>query len=137
LDPIWTQLREFFDRGAEIFDVEMAVDSGRRAHVAMAQQALHAMSIDAGTQQQRRGGVAQIVEAHRARDRFRPERAAARLRERLAGAVRALEALRAVALLVVGLALLVAAPAADVFEALNEAGARERGAEDLLRVRFG
>jgi hypothetical protein len=85
----------------------------------VAQQALHAMSVDAGTQQQRRGGVPQIVEAHLARNRFRPERATARLRELLAGSVGALETLRAVALLIVGVALLVTAPAADVLVAFD------------------
>src|SRR3954469_11013978 len=39
LDPIWTQLGRSRDRGAQILDVEVAVDPGRRAHVAMAQQA--------------------------------------------------------------------------------------------------
>src|SRR6267143_4120805 len=42
----------------------------------------------------------------------------------------ALEALRAIALLVVGVALLVAAPTADVLVAFNQAGAREGDAKD-------
>src|SRR5207248_5022384 len=58
-------------------------------------------------------------------------------RERFAGAVRALEALRAVPLLVVGVALAVAAPPAEVLVAFDEAGAREGRAQDLLRVRLG
>ena len=137
LDPISTQLGQFFERRAQIFHVQVAVDSGRRAHVAVAQEALDAMRVDAGAQQQSRGRVPQIVKAHRARDRFRPQRAAARLREWLAGTVGALEALRTVALLVVGVALVVPAPAADVLVAFDQAGARERSAQDLLRVRFG
>ncbi|HEY6908836.1 MAG TPA: hypothetical protein VI356_05685 [Myxococcales bacterium] len=137
MDPIWTQLGQLFDGCAQIFDVEVAVDSGRRAHVAMAQQALNAMRIDAGAEEQCRGRVPQIVETHRARDRLRPQRAATRLRERLAGAVGALDALRAVALLVVGVPLFVSAPAADVFVALDQAGARECMPQDLLRVRLG
>src|SRR2546430_16273618 len=94
---------------------------------------LHAVGVDAGAREQRRGRLAQIVEAHRSRNRLRPQRAPARLRERLAGAVGALEAIRAVALLVVGAAFLVAAPAAHVLVALNQAGASERRAQDLLR----
>jgi hypothetical protein len=137
LDPIWTQLGQSRDGGAQIFDVEVAVDSGGRAHVAVAQEPLHAVSVDAGAQKQRRGRVPQIVEAHRPRDGLRPERASSRLREGLAGAVGALEALRAVALLVIGLALFVPAPAADVLVSLDQAGARERVAQDLLRVRLG
>ncbi|HYV67819.1 MAG TPA: hypothetical protein VE964_16350 [Myxococcales bacterium] len=95
------------------------------------------MRVDAGAQEQCRGGVPKIVEAHRSRDRFRPECATTRVREQPAGAVRALQALWAVALLVVGVALLVAAPAADVLVAFDQAGARKCGAQDLLRVRFG
>ncbi|OLD45300.1 MAG: hypothetical protein AUI48_13400 [Chloroflexi bacterium 13_1_40CM_2_68_14] len=57
MDPIWTQLRQFRDRCAQIFHVEVAVDAGGRAHVAVAQQALHAVSINAGAQEQRRGRV--------------------------------------------------------------------------------
>lgn len=58
------------------------------------------------------------------------------MRERFAGAVGALEAFRAVALLVVSVALLVRAPAADVLVTFDHAGASERGAQDLLRVGF-
>src|SRR5438067_371456 len=54
------------------------------------------------------------------------------LRERLAGAVGALEALRAVALLVVGVAFLVPAPAADVLVALGEAQRNFLGAESRI-----
>ena len=133
---IWTQLGQSRDGGAEIFDVEVAVDARRGSHVAVTQQPLHAVGVDAGAKKQRRRRVAQIVEAHRARERLRPQRASARLCERLAGAVGALEALRAVALLVVGMALLVTAPAADVLVAFDETGARECRAEDLLRVCF-
>src|SRR5438132_6634849 len=79
----------------------------------------------------------QVVEAHRPRDRLRPQGAPARLRERLAGAVGALEALRAVALLVVGVAFAVAAPAAEVLVALDEARASKGRAQDLLRVCLG
>src|SRR5207253_3511817 len=87
--------------------------------------------------EQRRGRVAQIVEAHRPRNRLRPQRAPARLCERLAGAIGALEAIRAVALLVVGVALVVGAPAADVLVALDQARSRQCMSQDLLRVRFG
>jgi hypothetical protein len=137
LDPIWTQLRQSRDGGAQIFDVKVAVDSSRRAYVAMAQQALHAVGVDAGAQEQCRGRVPQVVKAHRARERLRPQRASARLREGLAGAVGELEALRAVALLVVGVAFLVPAPAADVLIALDQASASERSAQDLLGVGLG
>ena len=58
--------------------------------------------------------MAQIMEAHRPRDRLRPQGAPARLREKFAGAIGAFEALRAVALLVVGVPLPVSAPPADV-----------------------
>ena len=137
MDPIWTQPGQSRDRGAEIFDVQVAVDSGRRAHVVVPQQALNAMRVDAGTEKQRCGCVAQIMEAHRPRDRFRSQGAPARLREKFACAIGAFGALRAVALLVVGMALAMAAPAADVVVAFNEAGAREGRAQDLLRVRLG
>lgn len=71
------------------------VDPGSPAHVAVAQQALKPMSVDAGAQKQRRSRVAQIVEAHWQWDRLRPERAASRLREGLGSAFGSLEALRA------------------------------------------
>ncbi|HZR07220.1 MAG TPA: hypothetical protein VFA79_01480 [Myxococcales bacterium] len=137
MDPIWTQLGQSRERGPEIFDVEVAVDPGRRAHVAMAQQALYAMSIDAGAQEQRCGRVPKIVEAHRPRDGLRPQCASSRLREGFAGAVGALEALRAVALPVVALAFLVPAPAAEVLVALDEARASKGRAQDLLGVCLG
>src|ERR1700737_1396746 len=47
LDPIWTQLGQSRDGGAEIFDVQVAVDPGRRAHVAVAEQTLYAVRVDA------------------------------------------------------------------------------------------
>jgi hypothetical protein len=50
LDSIWTQLGQLFERSAQIFHVQAAVDPGRRAHVAVPQQALHAMSVDASAQ---------------------------------------------------------------------------------------
>jgi len=58
LDPIWTQPGQSRDRGAQIFDVQVAVNSGRRAHVAVPQQALNAVRVDAGTEKQRCGCVA-------------------------------------------------------------------------------
>ncbi len=54
----------------------------------------------------------------------------------MAATIGALQALRAVALVRVLVLLLVAAPAAAVLEPCGDAGARESGAKDLLRVRF-
>ena len=81
--------------------------------------------------------MAQIVEAHGPRNQLGPQRAPARLRERFAGAIGALEALRAVALLVVGVPFLVPAPAADLLVAFDEARASKGRAQDLLRVCLG
>src|SRR5207245_8758112 len=63
-----------------------------------------------------------------------PEQPATHMLRGLAGAVRALHAGGAVTLLAVLVSLLVAAPAATVLPALRDAGARERIAENLLRI---
>ena len=92
----------------------------------MPQQALHAVSIDALTEEQRSRGVAQVMEAHRADLRGAPElHPAARARAQLAVSVA----------LAVGLSPAFAA-AAGVDPVVDEAGARECGAQDLLRVSF-
>src|SRR5215467_11979594 len=54
----------------------------------------------------------------------------------LTASICSLEAVRADAAFVIGGALAVSAPAAAVLPALDDAGARERGTENLLRVRL-
>jgi len=50
--------RKQVDRVAQVLNDEVAVGARRRLHVAMAQQALHAVCIDALAQEQRGGAVA-------------------------------------------------------------------------------
>src|SRR5439155_9617782 len=71
---------------------------------------------------------------HLERQRLRPKQPPTDVLRRLAGAVRALKASRAVTLLAVVVPLLVAAPAATVLPALRDAGARERIPENLLGI---
>jgi len=65
--------RKQVDRVAQVLNDEMAVGACRRLDVAMAQQALHAVRIDALAQEQRSRAVAQVVEAHRAHFRGGPK----------------------------------------------------------------
>ncbi|HEY4885260.1 MAG TPA: hypothetical protein VII08_16640 [Myxococcales bacterium] len=122
------------DRGAQILDEQVRVRSGRDAHVAVPHEPLHTVHVDALAQQLRCERVPQVVEAHLQRQRLRPEQPATHVLRGLAGAVRALHAGGAVTLLAVLVSLLVAAPAATVLPALRDAGARERIAENLLRI---
>jgi hypothetical protein len=50
---------------AKIFEREVAVGTRRGRHGSVAEDALHAVCIDAGSQHERRGRVAQVVKAHR------------------------------------------------------------------------
>jgi len=92
----------------------------------MPQQALHAVRIDVLAQEQRGRGVAQVVEAHRPHLRNGPE---------LHPAARARAEVPIGVALAVRLSLAFAA-AAGVDPVVDEAGARECGAQDLLRVSF-
>ena len=58
LDPIWTQLGQFRDFFAQIFHLRVAVNGRGGAHVAVAEQALHAMRVDAGA---REGSVQDLL----------------------------------------------------------------------------
>ena len=80
--------------------------------------------------------VPQIVKAHTQRYRFRPQGPPARMYQWLTASICSLEAVRAEAAFVIGGALAVSAPAAAVLPALDDPGARERGTENLLRVRL-
>jgi len=92
----------------------------------MTQDTLHTMRVDALAQEKRRGRVPEIVEPHRPDPGHRPElHAALRVLAQLAIAV-SLD-VRCTALL---------AAAAGVDPVIDHAGARERGPQHLLRVRF-
>ncbi|OLE63045.1 MAG: hypothetical protein AUG04_07155 [Deltaproteobacteria bacterium 13_1_20CM_2_69_21] len=92
----------------------------------MAQQALHAVGIDTFAEEQRGRAVPQVVEAHRAYLRGRPQ---------LHRAARAGAELAVCVALAVGLSAALAA-AAGVDPVVDQAGARERSAKHFLRVGF-
>jgi len=64
--------REQLERRAQVLVREVAVGVHRRADVGVAEDALDVLDGDAGLEQERRGGVADVMEAHRPRDRARP-----------------------------------------------------------------